>query len=110
MKRKLDPDLVRVQFVNDRTVPHEEHWVFLKTFPKSGDCKATGIGPMEIEELTETEADKKALKQQIRETELALSAHAGVEAAVDPQIILTKDCFGFKGAVRLLIYTDRPVA
>lgn len=84
--------------------------MFLKTLPKNGDCRAESIGPNEIEEIPEAATVKNALRQQIRETELALSAHVGVEPAVEPRIILTKDCFGFKGPVRLLIYSDKPFA
>ncbi|HVU26831.1 MAG TPA: hypothetical protein VHG71_03750 [Verrucomicrobiae bacterium] len=107
MKHKLNPNLVRFW----AGPSHDEHWVFLKNPVVHGDCKSAGIGRIEIEEIPEAEGDRKALKLQNKETELALSAHAahaGFQPAADPHIILTKDCLGFKGPVRLLIYSDQP--
>ncbi len=118
MQRKLNADLFWENRSQKPCFQHGEHWVFLRTLPKGGDCKADAIGPMEIEEIPEAEAERNALKRQIRETEhklrelalkeLGLSAHPDIEPAADPHIILTRDCFGFKGAVRLLIYSDKP--
>ena len=105
MKRKLNPDLVWDKRGQNHRFPFDEHWVFLRE-PNHRDER---IGQREIEQI-ENKDDENALKAQIRETELALSAHAGAEPAAEPHIILTKDCFGFKGPVRLLIYSDKPFA
>ena len=83
MKRKLNPDLVWDKRGDDRQFPSDEHWVFLREPIISGDTKEAGIGPTEIEEIPETEAERDALKQQINETETALSAHAGVHPNLD---------------------------
>jgi hypothetical protein len=106
MKRKLNPNLVRLW----AGPSHVEHWVFLREPKVSGDTKEVGIGPIEIEETPETDEQKEALNRKIKETELALGAHADIEPTVEPHIILTKDCFSFKGPVRLLIYSVKPFA
>jgi hypothetical protein len=110
MKRKLNPDLVWDKRGLDRQFAFEEHWVVLRNPVVRGDSRAFGIGHMEIEEIQETPAERNSHGAQIRETELALSAHAGIEPAAEPHIILTKDCFGFNGPVRLFVYSVKPFA
>jgi hypothetical protein len=114
MKRKLNPDLVRLWAVRS----NDEHWVFLGNQVVRGDTRAREIGPTEIEEIPETHADKNALRAEIRETELHLrelarkelepEVYARIEPWTEPHIILSKDYLEFAGPVRFLIYSAKP--
>lgn len=110
MKRQLNPNLARQRSGEDKTFPFEEHWVILREPKANGDTREPGIGPTSIEEVQESATQRNALAAQIRDTELALADHAGVEPEVSPHLILCRDCFGFIGPVRLLIYSNKPFA
>ena len=110
MNRRLNPSLVLQGWPRDRTFPYEEHWVFLRDSKIVGLFHEAGIGPVEIEALTETAENQLLLRRQLSETEGALSTASGIAADREPLIILTRDCFGFSGFVRLLIYSKKPFA
>src|SRR5438445_11897793 len=67
-----------------------------------------GIGPMLIEATPESDADRQAFGQQVKETFTALDGLAGIPPEKVPTVIVSKDCFGFKGTVRVLIYSGSP--
>jgi hypothetical protein len=70
--------------------------------------KEVGIGPITIEEVHESPQNLDNFKRRLHETEKALSSYLGRPADAEPQVILTHDCFGFEGPVRLLIYSNKP--
>ncbi len=104
VKRTLNPALVNRTPASGRLV----NWVILgePQHPILGPEK--GIGSIEIEEVPEPEAEKTVLQNQLRETAARLSAQFGVPVRPEPAVILTKDCFGLKGPVRLFVYSSKP--
>lgn len=110
MKRTLSPNLIRENLWNDKTFPFDEHWIVLREprdIPPHQDQEA-GIGPIEIEEVAESEDSVTHLRCQWREIESALSASLGIAQDDEPHIVLTRDCFDHQGPVRLLIYSTKP--
>jgi hypothetical protein len=107
MKQALNPDLVWEKI---RHFPYEEHWVFLRDPKDIGLNQEVRIGLIEVEVVAEDPASVERLLQQLRETDTALSALSGNPRGVEPHILLTHDCFGFQGPVRLLISSGRPFA
>lgn len=108
MKRTLNPNLVWQKWPTDKTFPFEEHWVFLREQRDISPQKEVGIGFIEVEEVAESEGAVAQLRCQLRETKTALSALSGIAQDREPHIVLTRECFGFLGPVRLLIYSDKP--
>jgi hypothetical protein len=106
MKRKLNPALVNRTPASGRLV----NWVILgePRHPILGPEE--GIGPIEIEEVSEAEAESTAFKRQLRETLAGLSARFGVPLGPEPVVVLAKNCFGLRGLVRLIIYSNDPFA
>ncbi len=106
MKRRLNPALVNRTPASGRLV----NWVILgePQHPILGPER--GIGPTEIEEVLEEEAERTAFGRQLRETMAGLSARFGVPPGPAPVVVLAKDCFGLKGLVRLIIYSNKPFA
>src|SRR5258708_2549691 len=106
MKRKLNPVLVNRTPTSGRLV----NWVILGDPQHPILGPEEGIGCVEIEEVPEAEAEKAALTHQLRETAARLSARFGVPVRPEPAVLLTKDCFGLKGLVRLFVYSSKPFA
>jgi len=104
-RRKLNRDLVRIRLA----VP-ENSWVFLRDPKHTALGREEGIGRMEIEVLPESEEDSAAFRQELRKTESALSDLSGAPADNDPHVVLTKDCFGCEGLLRVVIYSSKPFA
>ena len=105
MKRTLNAELVRVWHGNPNA-----GWVFLRDPKSTSVGSEQGIGHEEIEVMPEPDADRAAFCQQLGETEAALSVLSGIPPEREPCVVLTKDCFGLEGPVRLLIYSDKPFA
>ena len=105
MKRRLNPNLVRI-----RTSGLDGGWVFLRDAEHTALGSEEGIGHVGSRGGTGIQRDSAALRQQLRETESALTALSGIPPEREPHTILTKDCFDFEGPVRVLIYSDRPFA
>ena len=110
MKRTLNPDLVNATPPRGTRFHDAEQWVILREPKDTGLGKENGIGSVEIDMIDETGADIAGFKQQLRETENALTALSGCDSTRLPQVFLTKDCFDLEGPVRLLIYSDKPFA
>jgi hypothetical protein len=108
MKRMLNPNLVWQKWPTDRTFPFDEHWVFLRDPKDISPQKEVGIGLTEIQEVVESKNEVAQLRRQLQETDAALSALSGCAEEREPYIVLTRDCFGIQGPVRLLIYSGKP--
>jgi hypothetical protein len=106
MKRKLNPALVNRTPASGRLV----NWVILGNPQHPILGPEEGIGSIEIEEVSEAEAESTAFKRQLRETLAGLSARFGVPLGPEPVVVLTKNCFGLHGLVRLIIYSNNPFA
>ncbi len=103
MKKSLNPTLVRVQFYQDLQKTIEPR-VILREAQDHGEYKEVGIGPQDVEVLLEDAAELVEFKRSLREDTIA----AGEAEPGDPLVLLAKDCFGFEGPVRILIYSDTP--
>jgi hypothetical protein len=108
VKRTLNPNLVRQEWPTHTRFPFEEHWVILRDPKDIFPQKELGIGSIRIVELPESHNTVAQLRHQLQETEAALSSLSGIAPSREPHLILTRDCFGFRGPVRILIYSDEP--
>jgi hypothetical protein len=110
MKRMLNPDLVWQKVPHDPHFYYEEQWVFLRDSRDVAPVKAGSVGYTDVEVIAEDPIAVEKLLVQLRDTDTALSALSGNPRSVDPQVILTHDCFGIQEAVRLLIFSKQPFA
>lgn len=103
MKKSLNPKLVRVQFYQDLEKTFESR-VILRDSEDRGEHKEVGIGSQELDVITADAEEIAEFKESLREDTKA----AGEAQSGDPFVLLAKDCFGFQGPVRILIYSDAP--
>jgi hypothetical protein len=108
VKRTLNPKLVNATPPRDPNFLYDGHWVFLRDAKNIAPFNECSIGLIEIEVMSSSEIHIADIKQQVRETEAALSVHAAIEPTPEPHVILTEDCFGLSGPVTLLIYSEQP--
>jgi hypothetical protein len=106
MKKKLNPELVRVSIPQDRNYQFDENWVHLRD-PKipSGSTLEQNIGEIEIEILEDPEGDE--IIESYVEISAGLSDKSS-ERELAPKTFLSQDCFDFDGKVRLFIHSETP--
>ena len=103
MKKLLNPKLIRLRIYQDLEKTFEPQ-VVLREPENLGEFREIGIGYQAIEVITEDAGVIAEFKKSLKEDMIA----AGEPTPETPHVLLARDCFGFEGAVRILIFSNAP--